>query len=44
MNSIFLDSLAVDIERLERINRTISAVPQERLRRWASRCTTSTCW
>jgi len=32
MNSIFLDSLAVDIERLERINRTISAVPQERLR------------
>jgi len=32
MNSIFLDSLAVDIERLERINRTISAVPGERLR------------
>jgi len=32
MNSIFLDSLAVDIERLERINRTISAVPQDRLR------------
>jgi NTE family protein len=32
MNSIFLDSLAVDIERLERINRTISAVPPERLR------------
>ena len=32
MNSIFLDSLAVDIERLERINRTISAVPRERLR------------
>lgn len=32
MNSIFLDSLAVDVERLERINRTISAVPQERLR------------
>jgi NTE family protein len=32
MNSIFLDSLAVDIERLERINRTISAVPAERLR------------
>lgn len=31
MNSIFLDSLAVDIERLERINRTISAVPQETL-------------
>jgi NTE family protein len=33
MNSIFLDSLAVDIERLERINRTISAVPQETLRK-----------
>jgi NTE family protein len=32
MNSIFLDSLAVDVERLERINRTISAVPPERLR------------
>ncbi len=32
MNSIFLDSLAVDIERMERINRTISAVPPERLR------------
>jgi NTE family protein len=32
MNSIFLDSLAVDIERLERINRTISAVPRESLR------------
>ena len=26
MNSIFLDSLAVDLERLERINRTLSAV------------------
>ena len=33
MNSIFLDSLAVDIERLERINRTISAVPEETLRK-----------
>jgi len=31
MNSIFLDSLAVDIERLERITRTISAIPPERL-------------
>ncbi len=29
MNSIFLDSLAVDVERLERINRTISAVTPE---------------
>jgi NTE family protein len=33
MNSIFLDSLAVDIERLERINRTISCVPVESLRK-----------
>jgi NTE family protein len=33
MNSIFLDSLAVDIERLERINRTISCVPLETLRK-----------
>ncbi len=32
MNSIFLDSLAVDIERLERINRTVSVVPRDRLR------------
>ena len=29
MSSIFLDSLAVDIERLERINRTLSMVPAE---------------
>ena len=29
LNSIFLDSLMVDIERLERINRTLSAIPQE---------------
>jgi NTE family protein len=33
MNSIFLDSLAVDIERLERINRTISVVPPDALRK-----------
>ena len=33
MNSIFLDSLAVDLERLERINRTISCVPRETLQR-----------
>ena len=33
MNSIFLDSLAVDIERLERINRTISCVPIDSLRK-----------
>ena len=31
LNSIFLDSLMVDIERLERINRTVRLVPQERL-------------
>ncbi|HSN22402.1 MAG TPA: patatin-like phospholipase family protein [Usitatibacter sp.] len=33
MNSIFLDSLAVDLERLERINRTISCVEPETLHR-----------
>lgn len=33
MNSIFLDSLAVDIERLERINRTVSCVPPEALKK-----------
>lgn len=32
MNSIFLDSLNVDIERLQRINRTISVIPAVRLR------------
>jgi NTE family protein len=31
MSSIFLDSLAVDIERLERINNTLSKVPREYL-------------
>ena len=31
MSSIFLDSLAVDIERLERINRTLATVPPEYL-------------
>ena len=31
LNSIFLDTLMVDIERLERINRTVSLIPQERL-------------
>ena len=29
LNSIFLDSLYVDIERLRRINRTISLIPEE---------------
>ncbi len=33
MNSIFLDSLAVDLERLERINRTVSAVPPEAMKK-----------
>lgn len=32
MNSIFLDSLDVDIEILQRINRTISLIPSEKLR------------
>ena len=31
LNSIFLDSLAVDIERLERINRTVKLIPPEKL-------------
>ena len=31
LNSIFLDSLMVDIERLERINRTVKLIPRERL-------------
>ncbi|HZQ71327.1 MAG TPA: patatin-like phospholipase family protein [Burkholderiales bacterium] len=31
LNSIFLDSLMVDIERLERINRTVTLVPPEKL-------------
>jgi NTE family protein len=31
MNSIFLDSLAVDLERLERINKTVSCVPPDAL-------------
>ncbi len=31
LNSIFLDSLMVDIERLERINRTVQLIPSEKL-------------
>ncbi len=31
MSSIFLDSLAVDIERLERVNKTLSLLPKEYL-------------
>jgi NTE family protein len=31
LNSIFLDSLMVDIERLQRINRTVSLIPPETL-------------
>jgi NTE family protein len=33
MNSIFLDSLEVDVERLERINRTVSCVSPEAARK-----------
>ena len=32
LNSIFLDSLMVDIERLERINRTVRLIPPDKLR------------
>jgi NTE family protein len=31
LNSIFLDSLMVDIERMERINRTLRLIPREKL-------------
>jgi NTE family protein len=31
LNSIFLDGLSVDIERLERINRTVSLIPADKL-------------
>ena len=31
LNSIFLDSLTVDIERLERINRTVTLIPPDKL-------------
>jgi NTE family protein len=31
LNSIFLDSLSVDLERLERINRTVSLIPADKL-------------
>jgi NTE family protein len=31
LNSIFLDSLMVDIERMERINRTLRMIPREKL-------------
>jgi NTE family protein len=31
LNSIFLDSLMVDIERLERINRTVKLIPPDKL-------------
>jgi NTE family protein len=30
LNSIFLDGLAVDLERLQRINRTVSLIPEDR--------------
>ena len=35
LNSIFLDSLEVDLERLQRINRTLEIIPQEILERTA---------
>jgi len=31
LNSIFLDSLMVDIERMERINRTVKLIPRDKL-------------
>jgi len=31
LNSIFLDGLSVDLERLERINRTVSLIPADKL-------------
>ena len=31
LNSIFLDGLAVDLERLERVNRTVSLIPPDKL-------------
>jgi len=31
LNSIFLDGLSVDLERLERINRTLKLIPREKL-------------
>ena len=31
LNSIFLDGLSVDLERLERINRTVSLIPEDKL-------------
>ncbi|OGA52827.1 MAG: Patatin [Betaproteobacteria bacterium RIFCSPLOWO2_12_FULL_62_13] len=33
LNSIFLDSLEVDLERLQRINRTVEIIPKEELER-----------
>lgn len=36
LNSIFLDSMEVDLERLQRINRTLSLVPEETLQRTRS--------
>ena len=33
LSSIFLDSLSVDLERMIRINRTLSAIPEEARRR-----------
>jgi NTE family protein len=32
LNAVFLDSLDADLERLDRVNRTLALVPRERLR------------
>ena len=42
LNSIFLDSLSVDIERLERINRTVKLIPPEKMSESTS-CARSRC-
>ncbi len=36
LNAVFLDSLDSDLERLERVNRTLSLVPRERLKNGAA--------
>lgn len=35
LNAVFLDSLDADVERLDRVNRTLALVPRERLRNGA---------
>ena len=43
LSNIFLDALAVDVERMRRINRTLGAARVTGAR-WAPRCGRSTCW